>query len=196
MNLRTTLERLVNLLLKNPSAEQQSKLKTSAIKLLKAATDFEDLLTNSTVENSLEYATLAGLLNDPSKKKIASLVWANDHLKRLDLELLGGKSMSGPNKAKFLARIVKSNAATSIISELSRTPEQEFQDQFAQMATLSSEGVREALDNLKGKKLEQFADANAVMVVRKRSKSAPVDRIKTYDSILAALHQFKERQKL
>jgi len=86
MSLRTTLEKLLSLLTKYPNAEYQAKLKTTVGKLQKAATDFQDQLELSTVENSVEYATLAGLLSDPAKKKMVNLAWANKHLKRLNLE--------------------------------------------------------------------------------------------------------------
>jgi tellurite resistance protein len=199
MNLRATLEKILSLLVKQPNAEHQAKLKASAAKLLKAASDFQALVEFSVVENSFEYAALAGLLNDPTKKRTVNLAWANGHLKRLDLEEIKGKSLTAIGKSQFIVQVVTVNAASEIIKELSQTEENKLQDTFALLAKASPSQVEDELDKLKGVRLELFCRANSISVIKKKPTKAgkvSVDRDKTYSSVMHALTSFKERLKL
>jgi tellurite resistance protein len=199
MSLRATLEKILGLLAKNPTAEHQSSLKAFVFKLETAATAFENALAQATVENSVSYARLAGLLSDPAKKKTTTLAWANNHLRRLNAEELSGKSLTPAAKAQFLLRVLTVNGADEIISELSRTEEEKLQDEFARIAKLSKPQAEGALDEFKGEKLERFCSANGVPVIKKKTGKtgkAPLDKKKTYENILGALVGFRERQKL
>ena len=198
MSLRPTLERILNLISKHPNAEHQAGLKSSATKLQIAASVFQTALEQSTIQNSLAYARLAGLLNDPSKKKVATLAWANAHLNRLQLPELSTRSLTASSKANFLIAVVTADAADEIIQELSRTEEEALQDEFTRIAKLSITEAEGALEALKGDKLEAFCMANSISPARKRAKSGKVslDRKKTLSTVLGALAGFRERQKL
>jgi hypothetical protein len=197
MNLRTTLEAVLRLLEQHPNIESQAKLKASADKLNHALNVFKEEADLSTIQNSNDFAKLAGLLNDPTKAKVVKLPWANAHLKRLGLEELTGKSFAAPAKNLFLLRVISANGGKSIIDELTQTEEQKLQNDFARFAKLSERHVRDELDKgYKAAKLTSFCEANAVPVVPKKTKTSLVDRPATIRNIMAALESFRERQKL
>ena len=198
MSLRPILEKILRLLADNPSAEHQAKLKTSVNKLESAATVFHEQLELADIENSVSFAKLAGLINDPAKKKIVNKAWANSHLQRLHLEPLSAKSFSALAKTQFLVRIMKAHASDIIIRELDRSEEEKLQDEFAQLSKLPESQAGAALTDFKPSKLEAFCTANGLSAYKKRAKSGKLllDRKSTTQAVLAELAGFRERQRL